>query len=357
MLFMTLEMGEVPYVPETVAFMKEVTGLDDTQIILAATHTHGVPFIGWQLMPQEEKTEQIYRRWYQVVQHGMKTAAVEAMQSAQPAKFGYGEGRSYINVNRDEIVDGKYVYGVNCERPSSKRLDFFRIEDMTGKIIATFTNYAVHGVVTNGNMIGDDVWLTGDLPGVTSAMLEEKIGGVALWTSGAAGDQNPRAICNYGYDSEKPFHIRSFGENGFLLLESLASEHVRDILRVNATVKCQLVEAEITSLKRDVLVRKIGSKKGDAPDVPFTLRAVRIGDYAFEGVNAEIVTTIGEKMCDMSDAKHTIMVTHTDGCWGYVPDNWEYDNNALEVSESVVARGCAETAFLEELRDMFESMH
>lgn len=350
-------MGEVPYVPETVAFMKEATGLDDTEIILAATHTHGVPFIGWQLMPQEEKVESIYRKWYEVIKQGMKKAADEAMQSVQPAKFGYREGRSYINVNRDEIVDGKYIYGVNYERPSSKRLDFFRIENMEGKIIATLTNYACHGVVTNGNMIGDDVWLTGDLPGVASAMLEEKLGGVALWTSGAAGDQDPRTCCNFGYDPTRPFHIRSFGESGFLLLESLAAEHVRDILRTNDAVECHPVEAEIQSLKRDVLVRKLGSKKGDAPKVPFTLRTVRIGDFAFEGVNAEIVTTIGEKMCDMSDSKHTVMVTHTDGCWGYVPDNWEYDNNAQEVGEAIVARGCAETVFLEELRDMFETMH
>ena len=51
-----------------------------------------------------------------------------------------------------------------------------------------YYNYAVHGVIT-GNL---DM-ISGDIPGAASRYVEESLGddAVALWTSGAAGDQNP----------------------------------------------------------------------------------------------------------------------------------------------------------------------
>ncbi len=85
-----------------------------------------------------------------------------------------------------------------------------KFESLSGKPIALLINYAVHGVVMGPN----NLQVSGDLPGAASRFVEqyyqgdiptrsdggwdlqlkpqEKTDGVvALWTSGAAGDQNP----------------------------------------------------------------------------------------------------------------------------------------------------------------------
>src|SRR5690606_41491878 len=56
-----------------------------------------------------------------------------------------------------------------------------------GAPIAVYYNYAVHAV-----LLGQWDLVSGDLPGATSRYLEESLeGAVAIWSEGAAGDQNP----------------------------------------------------------------------------------------------------------------------------------------------------------------------
>src|SRR5690606_19417303 len=61
-------------------------------------------------------------------------------------------------------------------------------ETLDGAPLAVYYNYAVHGVIA-GQL--DEV--SGDIPGATSRYIEESLGDdvVAVWSLGAAGDQNP----------------------------------------------------------------------------------------------------------------------------------------------------------------------
>jgi len=354
-LFVNFDMPEVPYVPKTMSFLQNLTGLDQSHIFTAAIHTHGAPFIGWPILPTTEETEKIYRRWYSDIMDMTKEAVLEAISSKHPAKLGYGEGKSYINVNRDEKVDGKYLYGNNYERPSDKTLRLVRLENEKGEMIALMVNFAVHGVVVNGCMIGDDLWLSGDLPGRTESILEEKLGGPVFWTSGAAGDQNPRVITNFGYvEGSNRIRTKSLGETGYMILDSLSEEHARDILKANEKLLCNEEVFSISAAEKDVLIRKKGSSEGDAPTVPFTLKILRIGNLVVEGVSAEVVTTVGKKLCDLSDAEHTIMVTHMQGSNWYIPDDWEYEENALVTEETLVEKGCALPVLTDAFREMLE---
>lgn len=351
-LHVNFDMGEVPYVTETLDFVKQCSGLASENIFLTATHTHGVPFIGWPFVPADEKTEAVYRKWYALIQSQLSEAVREAMESRRPAKMGYGEGKSYVNVNRDEIIDGKYTYGNNYERPSDKTVRLIRFDDEAGGQIALIVNYAVHGVVVNGCMIGDGLWLSGDLPGRAETQLEEKLGCVVLWTPAASGDQNPRVCTNFGYVEGDNLRTKSLGESGYMILDSLAGEHVRNILAANETLVCDTDEASLAVAERTVLIPTKEAARAIAPALPFTLKLLRIGDIMIEGVSAEVVTTVGSALCALSDAKHTLMMTHMQGSSMYIPDNWEYEEGAQEVDESFVERGLAEPAFAEAFQVM-----
>ena len=71
------------------------------------------------------------------------------------------------------------------------------------------------------------------------------------------------------------------------------------------------------------------------------------------GISAEVVTIVGENVRKVSDAEHTIMITHAQGCMGYVPDDWEYEHQSFVAGSSLIEKGCAEPVFIRGFEEMF----
>jgi neutral ceramidase len=140
---------------------------------MSATHTHSVPNQPASVV--EEKILQSLR---------------EAVARLQPARVAWGTGVSFINVNRDRVdpATNRWWEGPNYAGTSDKTVAVVRFETTGGEPIAVYYNYAVHAVLT-----GTLDKISGDIPGATSRYIEDSLGGsaVALFASGAAGDQNP----------------------------------------------------------------------------------------------------------------------------------------------------------------------
>ncbi len=142
-------------------------------MLLTATHTHSVPFgVARELAPR------------------IVAAISQAAGRLQPARMAYGTGVSYINVNRN-IIDPKthrWWEGPNYEGVSDKTVAVFIFAALDGRPIAVYYNYAVHAVL-NGQL--DQI--SGDIPGAASRYIEDSLDdqAVAVWSTGAAGDQNP----------------------------------------------------------------------------------------------------------------------------------------------------------------------
>ena len=143
------------------------------QLLMSASHTHSVPF------RLDGNVEEVVMR-----------SLRESVARLQPARVAWGTGVSFINVNRDRVDPrtNRWWEGPNYQGTSDKTVAVVRIETPAGKAIAVYYNYAVHGVIT-----GTLDLISGDIPGAASRYVEESLGedAVALWTSGAAGDQNP----------------------------------------------------------------------------------------------------------------------------------------------------------------------
>ena len=148
-------------------------GIPATQLLIGATHTHSVPF---QLAGDVEEK----------ILQGLR----DSVAALQPAQVAWGTGQSFINVNRDRVdpATNRWWEGPNYQGTSDKTVAVVRFQTPAGEPIAVFYNYAVHAVLT-----GTLDKISGDIPGATSRYVEESLGGkaVALWSSGAAGDQNP----------------------------------------------------------------------------------------------------------------------------------------------------------------------
>lgn len=156
-------------------------------LLIAATHTHGGPSLGF---TSGDRPSPQLAAYAQEVEDKFLQAIEEARSHLQPARFGAGSGTANVNMNRRaRMANGGLWLGRNPDGPSDKTVAVVKFESLSGEPIAILLNYGVHGTVFGAK----NLKLTADLPGAASVRVERHYGGktVAIFSSGAAGDQNP----------------------------------------------------------------------------------------------------------------------------------------------------------------------
>jgi hypothetical protein len=342
------------------------SGIRPENLLLAAVHNHGAPALQGGGAQSGSGTAAFTRK--------VEEAAVEAVRQAksrlQPARFGIATGAAYLNINRREpTADRGWVLGYNENGPSDKTVTVLRFDDLSGKPIAFFINYAVHSVVMGPR----NYQITGDLAGATSRFVERHYMGnddprsdegprvrvppesarnadgvVAIWTSGAAGDQNPVSMAN--------------GED-FTLVESLGKILGQAALRASAGIetmpRARLSGAQqvITCAGRRVDPQsnvRTGYRFFDSDPVDIRLTLLMIDRVALAGVSGEVFTDIHRHLKKESPFARTVMVTHANGSSGYIPSDAGFEQISYEITASRLKPGCAENAivngFLEMIR-------
>jgi neutral ceramidase len=341
-------------------------GIPAANVLLTATHTHSA---GGQRGPDYA---------------GKIVESVrQARQKLVPARLGYGTGVSYINVNRN-IIDRKtnrWWEGPNYDGPSDKTVAVLKFESLTGQPIAVFYNYAVHAVIA-----GQLDQVSGDIPGAASTYIEESLddGAVAVWSTGAAGDQNPIyfqqtydlreiRIKDYaargidisnsmppggeGLDRKNPRVATLMNQQRQMVLsmgQFLGEEvlHVmRGIERTESAVPVYGGSATVQCPGRERTNQGRAGFEGtykDGPPVDIRLSLLRIGDVMIGGVNAEVFNPIAQRLKAESPYKATMMATLTNGSArsGYIPDDASYGKFTFEVLSSRLKPGCAETSIV-----------
>jgi len=347
------------------------------QLLLTATHTHSVPFV--RDASYEEKIFEAVRA---------------AAAAVQPARMAYGTGVSYINVNRN-IIDPethRWWEGPNYDGPSDKTVAVMGFETLTGDPIAVYYNYGVHAVIT-GNL---DL-ISGDIPGATSAYIEDSLGSdvVAVYSNGAAGDQNPIffqqtydlreiRITDYaargedisngmppggqGMDRNNPDVVRLMDQQKQMNLSmgQMLGEEVLHVLR--SGLDRSVSDVSILGAQATVMCpgrRRLDQGRAGYPGVyedgdPIGIRlsVLKIGDTVIGAVDAEIFTMIAQRFMRESPYKRTMMTTITNGSArsGYIPSDAAYGQYTFEVISSRLKPGCAETAIVDGLLDLIAQL-
>jgi hypothetical protein len=338
-------------------------GIPVDHLLLAAVHDHSAPSPAGIYENTSPKSAEYTEK--------LKQATVEAVREAkaklQPARIGYGSGRAYVNVNRRELTpDRGWWLGFNPEGVSDKTLSVLRFESTEGKPIAFLINYPVHAVV----MGPENYQISGDIAGATSRYVEQyyaralpdpprsdagyvlrpKPGQapadvVAVWTSGAAGDQNPVSMAS----------------KDFTMVDALGKILGEEAVRVANTIVAT-PQVRLSAAQRVVTCpgRKVEDgprprreyKFQDADPVDIRLSLLMINDVAVTGVSGEVLTPIYLHLKRESPFSRTIMLTHTNGASGYIPDDAGFDQIGYEVTTSHLKPGCAENAIVNGLVDM-----
>jgi neutral ceramidase len=323
--------------PQVAEAVSRHTGVPLESIINTATHSHAAP--EWSdpinVDFQDGPDVSTQQKWAKYALDQTLAAADEALASMKPATVGIGYSKSYINVNRNAYYNkvdksGKSTeynfLGYNPEGPSDKTVAALQFNDLKGDPIAYIVNYSVHGTVMHGNTISNGkTGVSADIPGLVSDYLEEKHpGSVAMWLSGAAGDQNPIIQNNMYTRNPKTGEFEELFSNNYDMLTYLAKIHFHDVETALSSIHSYTRKADVNSAYMESPIPS-NTGKGNAE---ISLQMLRIGDIAFAAFPGELFTSTGMTMKDKSLLKNTIIVNHA---WQKISQspNYHVDDDTL----------------------------
>jgi neutral ceramidase len=363
--------------------------IPSVNVLITATHSHSVPGVFPMFPRPGANPEPPDKSRIAAYEDKVFESAKLAKDGLQPARISYGTGVSYLNVQRDIIdsVTHRWWEGANYSGLSDKTVAAIKFESLNGDPIAVYYNYAMHAVI---NGVLDLV--SGDVPGAASRYIESHFNDkvVALWSEGAAGDQNPiyfqqtfdlrkiriddyakqgKDISNamlgggQGMDRNNPEVIHLMDEQKELTnsMGQLLGEEVLRIMREakNAEADGRLFGKvqTITCPGRERLDQGRAGINGtykDGPPVEIKLGLLMIDDIAIGTVDAEVYNLIAQRLKTESPYAKTIMATLTNGMAnsGYIPDDASFGHNTFEVLSSRLQPGCAETGIVNGIVEM-----
>lgn len=351
-------------------------GIPAHNIFIAATHTHSAP------------------RGGKYIEQAAFEAVKQAKGNLKPALISYKTGLSYLNINRDVIdpTTRKWTQGPNYDGPSDKTVAVITFTGLDGKPIAVYYNYAMHA-----NSMFMSGAISADFPGVASRYIEKYYGGhmVAMFTTGAAGDQNPISVMpmkqisrtkaqdllDKGEAKTLTQAIRMAGFQGkshlkidqnllgrqAQMINSLGQLLAEEVLRVMALPQRRDSTLDIYATQKMIScpgrIRTNTGREGapgtykDGPPVNIRLSLLRLGNIALTGIDAEVYTKIGEELKKESPYGYTIFSTLTNGYAnsGYIPTDAAFNRYTFQVLGSHLKPGCAEESIINGLVGMMDN--
>lgn len=390
-LMISVDLDSFGHIQEWKEKIQGVVDLPGDHIFVSHTHDHNSIHVRNDKDDKPEGDADTAKA-EKLVWDAMERAIRTAVSAVQPGKIAYGQGQCHININREFKYQGYYMIGRNPQGPSDKTVAVLRFTDMQDKPIAFFVNYAVHGSIMAEMMDSDSYTLeiTGDLPGYTSRYIEDRFDGqvVALWTSGAAGNQDAKyRATRYAYRADGTMYRYNLGSAGYGLIDMQARDLAEEVLRVSEKLPAGETDGALAAIQ--TVCRVPGKKtRGPGPggpgapgkgndgpgpmdpsaviaegammkDVdinqangdPVSVQAglIVIGDTALATVSGEETYNLGQMVKTVMKEKfrNVICLTQTNGYIGYMSEEAGFDRRVRSALVSQLARGQAERVCVE----------
>ena len=324
------------------------TGIPAPHIIVAATHTHSAPSTLGLLAPREDGYVQELT--------GKLIALIEdAVGNLQPAGLGVTSGREdTISHYRRLLADDGHVV-MNWEPyPPEHIVGPLGIADpevgvvkvtaagdpndpaKPGRVLAVIFNHTGHPNVLSG----DNYLLSADYPGFAAQLLEEELGGVALFFNGSLGSVDIDGLRDRdweGLDRTGRALARSVSEAA----QTIAPSRLLAI-RVACTTYMlpgRRITDEEWRWAQDILARTSGAiaavadgvgddykaalyqqlRDAGPSDLPAEQTCLALGDSALLTFPGELYTEIGQYIKAHSPFQRTFIIGLANGYVGYIP--------------------------------------
>jgi neutral ceramidase len=177
---------------DVAARLKAKYGLERSQIVFSASHTHCGPVVWPNLKSMYFVGPEDRDR---LVQYGKKLAddlvhtVDAAMADRALAQVSVGHGSAGFTMNRREPAQGGVRLGVNSKGPTDPDVPVLKVASPDGKLRAVLFAYACH----NTTLGGDFYKINGDYAGFAECELEKALPGTtAMFAILCGADQNPQ---------------------------------------------------------------------------------------------------------------------------------------------------------------------
>jgi hypothetical protein len=336
----------------------ERTGIAPHALMINASHTHAGP--ATQTLRGLGDRDPHYVAEF--VASVVETVA-HAAQARQAARVGYGRVPVQVGINRRQGLDGgRTVLGENPGGPIVPYADILRVDAPDGEPIAVWFSHACHPTTLGG----DNLAVSAEFPGVAVRVVEQVMGGSALFAQGCCGDINPRR--------RGSFHaVRTNGRllGGAVVMgaEQIAADDPSPTLGAAMDTLQLSVQAPIPSDRADEFISSFAAQVEDAqakglhrghvrlrqawldwardmkalserPDespgsLPFEVQVLRVGDLSIVGLPGEVFAEYAINADAHSPFAQTAVLGYTNGCHGYVPTAAEYPRGGYEVNDAI----------------------
>lgn len=326
---------ETGFIAEVQAACAAATGLPEGAILTTSSHVHSSPTtrIDWAHGPVERERCVAWRR--RVIERSVE-ALRSAMEGACDVTLFYNAARVRENLNRRVFFpDGRYFY-----QPLNKNLlpiadgpvddELGMLFFMRGKKsdpVATLVNYTAHPL-TVGDTSSD---VTADYPGALKAEIERSLGGIALFVTGAAGDNHPLgAEAGFGRCERM----------GQALAEAVLYHRWDAVVLDDPALAVDVRDIALPAMTEEDFARVPGSSaSGRRLNVPESAKrdgfATKIslwavGPVLFVGVPGEMVSELGLRIKWESVFPKTFIMYMATDCLGYIAHRNAYEWGGYE---------------------------
>ncbi len=166
--------------------VKERLGLDESQVLLSASHTHCGPVVDDAISWLYDEVDMAYVEW---LGQTCANAICDAAKTLRPVQAEFAVGRAAFGINRRRPdLDGCPMLP-NPNGRWDPDVAIVRLSEPGGPTAALLFSYACHATTMGGQLIG------GDYPGHAQLCLEREFpGAAAMFLAGCFGDVRPRMV-------------------------------------------------------------------------------------------------------------------------------------------------------------------
>ncbi|MDO4648398.1 MAG: hypothetical protein Q4B26_07080 [Eubacteriales bacterium] len=356
-LLVDYDLNTAPCDEELLDLLSRQTGTPIDGIFLFATHTHSVPVHSLSLERVEELDNETIReteKFTRYLKEQTLQAAREALLKMEPARIGFAEGESSVNIvrlqdylYRDKQGEDFVVCNLGADpmRTPDRRLCVLRVDNLNGDPILLHINYPMHCVASIWNDFDGNgaMGISGDIAGGIERQLENDYkGAIAMWSSAAAGDLNP--IYLNEMISPEPVTGRTiewkpigkgFAQN---CLKLMVERHYGDICRVMRQIHYDDNDIQLNAVSdwsitpgveciRQHNAAPVFLEGEEIPEHTVYLQLARIGKLYLMGVGAELYSSLGKAMMDKIPGRG-VLITHSGSTLGkchYILDDETID--------------------------------
>lgn len=361
------------------AAIMEATGIEKDGIFINCSHTHTGPVVGKDFA-SEKRSPDSYIPYLTTC---VRDAAVFALQDLHESKLetAAGEAKNISFIRRFRMKDGSVATNPGVHNPNIDHA--LGKPNETVKLVKIIREGADDIFIVNFGTHPDSVggeYISADYMGHVCSILENAVPNTkCVFLLGPQGDVNhvnvnptpgEAAISTIDFDSvpRSRAHAQHMGRiiaGAVLSICSITEpvktdkisfgskrvdlpshqenhrldevKHIHELYVTGRAHELPYKEMALTTAVAEA--ERIIRLENGPESFPFFLSALKIGELVFAGIGGEPFTELGNRICDESPYKNTVLCCLTNSSGGYIPTRKAYEEGGYEARSSSLKPG------------------